>query len=76
MDDLIFEELKHKSGALEDLKVLLERLRMENNSLLEELQRKEKDSFDVISYLRNENDALKDKFRGCGPCGSTVRPIA
>ena len=63
MDDLIFQELKSKSGALDDLKVLLEKLRMENNSLLEELQRKEKDSFDVISFLRNENDALKEKFR-------------
>mmetsp|Transcript_19366 Transcript_19366/g.45329 ORF Transcript_19366/g.45329 Transcript_19366/m.45329 type:complete len:477 (+) Transcript_19366:132-1562(+) len=60
--DLVLAELKAKDKSLQEFRQKHQAMLEENQRLVQTLADKEKDTFEVISYLRSENDSLKEQL--------------
>ena len=61
-EELLVNELEAKTRSLDEFRARLEGLREENQSLLEQLHAKERDSMVVNKRLTEENESLKEKL--------------
>eukprot|EP00290_Baffinella_frigidus_P027395 CAMPEP_0180228874 /NCGR_PEP_ID=MMETSP0987-20121128/25057_1 /TAXON_ID=697907 /ORGANISM="non described non described, Strain CCMP2293" /LENGTH=386 /DNA_ID=CAMNT_0022193219 /DNA_START=46 /DNA_END=1203 /DNA_ORIENTATION=+ len=61
-EELLVNELEAKTRSLDEFRARLEGLREENQSLLEQLQAKERDSMVVNKKLTEENETLREQL--------------
>ena len=62
-EELLLNELEAKSRILDEYRGKMEGLRKENQDLLTQLDTRERDNIEVVKYLQDENETLKEQLR-------------